>query len=128
MIKLFAQTSVTPASPSIPTPGDALTQWGVFGACVFWIIRNGWDLFVKKESREADLTEKLIDKSLTQNDELIHGYKDGVKVLDGTVRGYMTSQAAMHAAYLEEIGKLRAEIGALHRRLDEIHGTHQARG
>ncbi len=127
-MKLIAQTSAPQQNPVIPTPGDALTQWGILGAVLVWIGRNAWELFVKKESREADLTEKLIDKSLTQNDELIQGYKDGVKSLDGTVRGYMTSQAAMHAAYLEEIGKLRAEIGALHRRLDEIHGTHQGKG
>ncbi len=74
----------------------------------------------RKDEDESLVMGRFIDYTLKQNETLIQGYRDGVKELASKVQGSMQSQASMHLAYTEELGRVSGKLDKLHSRLDKL--------
>lgn len=100
----------------------ALAAIGWAGARIYEVVRD-WQhrtarTLERKDEDESLVLSRFIDYTLSQNEVLIQGYRDGVKELTGKVQGAMGSQASMHLAYTEELGRLSGKVDKLHSRLD----------
>ncbi len=102
----------------------AVAAIGWTGARIYEVVRD-WQTrtartLERKDEDESVTLSRFIDYTLRQNEGLIAGYQNGVKELTSRVQGSMQSQASMHLAYTEELGRLSGKVDKLHSRIDKL--------
>lgn len=127
-LTMQATTSTAPSIPiNVPQFG---ADWALILAGLAWAGRQVWEMFTKKEDREASLTDSLIQNLLQNNQALLAGNRDGFeKMVDAVrelkdtihsdVQGTMKAQTAMYASNQQALSEIKSALDALHRRLDD---------
>lgn len=121
--------SQTPA-PAPSSPPAPVLEWGVLGAIVFLVFKEGLALFKQKDQDEAALTGSLI-KDIRDTNRELREYLESQKrsgealrlelqAMEGRLARRQTEIIVDTREKLAEMGQV---LGALHARLDkaEIH-------
>lgn len=123
-------------SPPPVAPPAGLTEWGVLGAIVFFVVKEGVVFLKQKDSKEADLTNSLIADIRNTNKELREflerDAKSSDRVMDALLRTEQKlsrNQTEIMIDNRENLARLTAMVAALHNRFDQmgISPTHQKR-
>ncbi len=116
----LAQTQA-PVTP--PTP---LLEWGVLGAIVFFLVKEGVHFFKQKDQDEGRLTATLIDDIRTTNKELRDYLQqqstqwDALRFeLQGLEGRLARRQTELIIDNRERLAQLEKTLEALHSRLDK---------
>jgi glyceraldehyde-3-phosphate dehydrogenase/erythrose-4-phosphate dehydrogenase len=112
-------------SPSTPQPPPGLTEWGVLGAIVFLVVKEGITFLKDKDSTESNLTNVLITDIRNTNADLREYLEKQRKTADSIVANLdrveqklSRNQTEIVVAHRESLARLTAMVAAIHVRLD----------
>ena len=77
--------SIVAQSPNPPQPPSGLTEWGVLGAIVFLVVKEGIAFLKQKDSSESDLTNSLVNDIRDTNRTLREYLEKEMKASDRTI-------------------------------------------
>lgn len=127
------QTIISQA-PNPPQPPAGLTEWGVLGAIVFLVVKEGIAFLKVKDSSESDLTNRLIANIEQTNKELreylekeSRGSDRTIAAIDRVEQKLSRNATELLIDHRENMARLTAMVAAVHMRLDQagLPQTHQ---
>jgi hypothetical protein len=121
------QTIIAQSSTPVASPPSALTEWGILGAIVFLVVKEGIAFLKQKDTQEGALTSTLIADIRDTNRELRTYLEEERKASKQTLDelSRMEQRLSRQSTELivdnrERVAKVIALVEALHARLDQV--------